>query len=84
MPPAGTVCSSTTLVLPGYFLPPSSRRDNGMSGGDMVFFWDGSGFKVLSRTNLVEGSWFDVPGGNTPPANIVPTYLKAFFRLIEQ
>lgn len=36
----------------------------GMSGGNMAFNWTGSGFKVQSRTNLLEGVWVDLPGGD--------------------
>jgi len=56
----------------------------GMSGGDMVFDWTGTGFKVQSRTNLMEGIWVDVPGGDTPPVTNSTTEGEAFFRLIEQ
>jgi len=56
----------------------------GMSSGDMVFDWTGTGFKVQSRTNLMEGIWVDVPGGDTPPVTNSTTEGEAFFRLIEQ
>ncbi|WP_168442015.1 LamG domain-containing protein [Pontiella desulfatans] len=55
-----------------------------MIGGDMVFNWTGSGMKVQSRTNLIEGVWIDVPDGDSPPVNITPANSGAFFRLIEQ
>ncbi|MDF7823488.1 BNR repeat-containing protein [Pontiellaceae bacterium B12227] len=53
------------------------------SGGNMVFTWTGSGFRVQSRTNLTEGIWLDVPGGDVPPVNVAPTNSADFFRLIE-
>jgi len=55
-----------------------------MSGGDMVFNWIGSGFKVQTRTNLTDGAWEDVPGGDTPPVTNSTSDPEAFFRLIEQ
>jgi len=58
--------------------------EHSMSGGDMVFNWTGGNFKVQSRTNLVEGIWQDVPGGDTPPVTNSTTDPEAFFRLIEQ
>ncbi|MDF7823487.1 BNR-4 repeat-containing protein [Pontiellaceae bacterium B12227] len=58
--------------------------EHSMSGGDMVFDWIGSGFKVQSRTNLTEGIWQDVPDGDVAPVIISPTDLEAFFRLIEK
>ena len=56
----------------------------GLSGGDLEFTWTEGGFKVQSCTNLMDGTWFDVPGGGTPPVTISPTNPEAFFRLIEQ
>ncbi|MDF7823485.1 BNR repeat-containing protein [Pontiellaceae bacterium B12227] len=58
--------------------------EHGMDGGDLVFNWIGGGFKVQSRTNLVEEFWIDVPEGDVPPVSIVPSEAEAFFRLIEQ
>jgi len=56
----------------------------GVSGTGMVFDWSGNGFKVQARTNLTEGTWQDVPGGDTPPVTNSTTDAEAFFRLIEQ
>jgi len=55
-----------------------------MNGGDMVFNWTADGFKVQSRTNLVDGIWQDVTNGNTPPVTNYATDSQCFFRLIEQ
>ena len=56
----------------------------GKTGGEMVFDWAGEGFKMQSRTNLMEGLWLDMGGGGTPPVSVVATHPEAFFRLIEQ
>jgi len=55
-----------------------------MSGGDMVFDWTGSVFKVQMCTNLTDGIWADVPAGDTPPVTNSTVEPEAFFRLIEQ
>jgi len=56
----------------------------GMSSGDMVFNWTGNVFKVQMCTNLTDGTWIDVPGGDTPPVTNSTTEPAAFFRLIEE
>jgi len=55
-----------------------------MSGSNIVFSWTPSGFRVQTCTNLVEGGWEDVPGGDTPPVTNSAADPEAFFRLIEQ
>jgi hypothetical protein len=65
-------------------VPESPLLDFSMSGGDMMFNWTGGGFKVQSRTNLIEGAWQDVPGGGTPPVTNSAVDPACFFRLIEQ
>ncbi|VGO12516.1 hypothetical protein PDESU_01069 [Pontiella desulfatans] len=54
------------------------------SNGNMVFTWSDNRFKVQSRTNLVNGTWHDIPGGTVPPVSVAPTNGADFFRLIEQ
>jgi len=71
----------TYVVVPVVETP---MLEYSMSGGDMIFNWTGGNFKVQSRTNLVEGIWQDVPGGNTPPVTNSTTDSECFFRLIEQ
>ncbi|WP_168441990.1 LamG domain-containing protein [Pontiella desulfatans] len=70
----------TYLRLPADEAP---MLGHGMSGGGMVFNWTGNGFKVQSCTNLTEGTWQDVPGGNMPPVTNSTVEPEAFFRLIE-
>jgi hypothetical protein len=74
------------VAVTGAFAPVTEPPllDYSMSGGDMVFSWTGGGFKVQSCTNLTEGTWIDVPGGDVSPVNITPSLPSAFFRLIEQ
>jgi hypothetical protein len=58
--------------------------DISFDGSDRMFSGSEDGFKLPSRTNLTEGIWIDVPGGNVPPVLVIPTNTAAFFRLIEQ
>ncbi|WP_168441989.1 LamG domain-containing protein [Pontiella desulfatans] len=71
----------TYLQLPAVESP---VLEHSMSAGGMVFSWTGSGFKVQSRTNLMDGAWSDVPGGDVTLVNVIPTNGAAFYRLIEQ
>lgn len=54
------------------------------STGDFWLSWTGNGFKVQTRTNLVEGLWEDYSEGDESPVIVAPTNSTGFFRLIEQ
>ncbi|MDF7823434.1 hypothetical protein P4B35_05375 [Pontiellaceae bacterium B12227] len=71
----------TYVVVPVVETP---MLEYSMSGGDMIFNWTGSDFKVQSRTNLTEGAWQYVPGGGTPPVTNSSADPACFFRLIQQ
>jgi len=58
--------------------------DVSFGGGELTFDWSPTGtHKLQSRTNLVEGIWMDVPGGDIPPVHVIPTNTADFFRLAE-
>ena len=74
------------VALSGSFVPAPEPPvlEHGVSGGDLVFTWNGDGFVLQLSTNLMEGTWEDYPGGGTPPITVDPAEPAAFFRLIEE
>jgi autotransporter-associated beta strand protein len=79
----GTITVASVLVI----TPPTLVYTP--SGGDWVFTWSGSGFKLQAQTNSLavglSNNWVDVPGGETSGITVPgpnPAYPAVFFRLI--
>jgi hypothetical protein len=53
-----------------------------LSGTSLTFSWQGA-YKLPSKTNNLVGPWFDYPGGDTSPVNVMvdSTNSSVFFRL---
>lgn len=77
------VCLSG-VISPDIQPPATPVLEHSMNSGNMVFRWTGNGFKIQSRTNLLEGAWQDLPSGDTPPVTNSVIDSECFFRLIEQ
>lgn len=57
----------------------------GLVGGHVELSWSSPGaFKLQARTNLLQGSWFDLPGATNSPVSVTPAHSTEFYQLTEQ